>query len=144
MTAPRGHEFVDHTADLGIRAWGASLGIAFAEAARGLFEYMIDVTAAHPTGEAVFESEADSAERLLHRFLDELLFVHQRDLVVFCDFDVHVERAAADAWRLRAAVAGEAFDEARHGHVHEVKAVTFHGLRVDAGPPSEVFLLVDV
>lgn len=141
--APRGHEFVEHTADLGIRAWGPDVGAAFAEAALGLFGNMVDLSRAEPKGEAVLELEADSPERLLYQFLDELLFRHQRDLLVFSGFDVTVS-GGEGAWRLRAVVRGEDLDAERHGHVHEVKAITYHELRVSLGPPAEAFVVVDI
>jgi SHS2 domain-containing protein len=40
MTMARGHALLEHTADVGIRAWGSDVAGAFAEAALGLAELM--------------------------------------------------------------------------------------------------------
>jgi SHS2 domain-containing protein len=45
--------------------------------------------------------------------------------------------------RLVADVQGEAYDAKRHGHVHEIKAITFHDLAVRRAPP-EVRVIVDI
>lgn len=141
-----GFEFVEHTADLGIRAWGPHLDDAFAHAARGLIEYMVDVDAAKSARAFEVTAEAANPERLLFAFLDEILFIHQTEIVVFTTFDVTIEAPASEGapWRLRATAHGEAFDAARHGHVHEIKAITYHGIRVIEGPPAEVFVVVDI
>lgn len=144
MERERGFEHVEHTADLGIRAWGPDTGAAFGEAARGLFAYMVKVEDASPDRDVLIDMMADSPERLLHTFLEDLLFRHQTELLVPSEFDVSVARMPSGAWRLGARVGAEPLDPERHGHVHEVKAVTFHGIRVKTGPPAETFVLVDI
>lgn len=143
MKGERGHEFVEHTADLGIRAWAPTLAGAFEEAARGLFEYMVDLSRAEARDDAAVDVRAESPERLLFTFLDELLFRHQTELLVFTEFAVDVARDG-DEWTARGVARGEPFDEARHGHIHEIKAMTYHDLRVREGPPAEAFMLVDI
>lgn len=136
----RGFEYFEHTADVGIRAWGPTLETAFAEAARGLVANMVDVADARVVGEAVLEVEAESRERLLFRFLEDVLYQFQTELWVLCE----VEVAFTGPTRLRATLRGEAYDPKRHGHVHEVKAITFHDLEVRDGPPPEVRVIVDI
>ena len=138
MSAPRGFAYFEHTADVGIRAWGPTLGDAFGAAAEGLVANMVDVAAATPVGEARLDVEADSVERLLHRFLEEVLFLFEtrRWVIVRARCDVR-------GTRLTATLEGEHYDAARHGHVHEVKAITMHELVVQADPP-EVRVIVDI
>lgn len=136
----RGFEFFEHTADVGIRAWGPSLEVAFAEAARGLVANMVDVSAARAVGEARLEVEAESVERLLFRFLEDVLFLFQTELWVVTDVEVTLPAPG----RLVARVHGEKYDAARHGHVHEIKAVTFHDLEVRLEPRPEVRVIVDI
>jgi SHS2 domain-containing protein len=136
----RGFEYFEHTADVGIRAWGPTLEAAFAEAARGLVANMVEVADARVVGEAVLEVEAESRERLLFRFLEDVLYQFQTELWVVSEADV--EFLAGN--RLRATLRGEAYDAARHGHVHEVKAITFHDLEVREGARPEVRVIVDI
>lgn len=134
-----GFEFFEHTADVGIRAWGPSLDVAFAQAARGLIAQMVDTSQARPVGEARIEVAGESVDRLLFAFLDEMLDLFYTRLWVVADVEVEL---AGDT-RLVATLRGEAYDAARHGHVHEVKAMTYHGLEVRRDPP-EVRVIVDI
>lgn len=135
----RGFDYFEHTADVGIRAWGPTLEDAFAAAAEGLVAYMVDVTAAREVGEARIEAEAESEARLLYRFLEEVLYLFETRRWVITSARVRVE-----GHRLDATLRGEAYDAARHGHVHEVKAITFHDLDVRRAPSPEVRVIVDI
>ncbi|HVL48891.1 MAG TPA: archease [Candidatus Thermoplasmatota archaeon] len=136
----RGFEHVDHTADLAIHAWGATLGEAFEEAARGLFAYMTEMETARPVGAFRFVLAETTPERLLHAWLETLLFHHQRDLLVFSRFRCDV---APDGLSLEGVAEGEAYAAERHGPIHEVKAVTYHDMRIVASPPR-VEVVVDI
>lgn len=132
-------EYFEHTADVGIRAWGPSLEVAFADAARGVVANMVDVADARAIGEARIDVDAENIERLLFKFLEEVLYLFQTRLWVITEADV---RILGDT-RLEAVLRGEAYDAARHGHVHEIKAMTYHGLVVQRAPP-EVRVIVDI
>ena len=136
----RGFEYFEHTADVGIRAWGPTLEVAFAEAAKGLVANMVEVAEARVVGEAVLEVEAESRERLLFRFLEDVLYQLQTELWVVSEVDVQFLAAG----KLRATLRGEAYDAKRHGHVHEIKAITFHDLEVREGPAPVVRVIVDI
>lgn len=136
---PTGFDFFEHTADVGIHAWGPTLEEAFARAAEGLVAYMVDVSGAKPVGEARIEVEGENAERLLFRLLDEVLDVLQSRLYVVTKARVRFEGPT----KLVATVEGEAWDAARHGHIHEIKAITFHEMVVRRDPP-DVRVIVDI
>jgi len=135
----RGHAYFEHTADVGIRAWGPTLGDAFAEAALGLVGNMVDLSQAKPVGEARLEVEAENVERLLFTFLDDVLDMFYARMWVLSRVDVALQGDT----RLVARLEGEAYDAARHGHVHEIKAMTYHGLKVQREPPL-VEVIVDI
>lgn len=134
----RGYAFFEHTADVGVRAWGPTLGEAFGQAALGLVAHMVDVSRAKAVGEAILEVEGGSAERLLFSFLEEVLYLFETELWVITEADVEILPG-----RLRATLRGEAYDAARHGHVHEIKAMTWHELAIQRDPP-EVRVIVDI
>ena len=135
----RGFEYFEHTADVGIRAWGPTLADAFAAAAEGVVANMIDAKEARVVGEAHLHMEADPPERLLHRFLEEVLFLVQTRGWIIARVSVTLSGA-----KLSATLEGETYDAARHGHMHEIKAITMHELAVRAGPPAEVSVIVDI
>lgn len=135
----RAFEYFEHTADVGMRAWGPTLAEAFAAAAEGLVANMVDAAAVRSVGEARLEVEADSIERLLHRFLEEVLFLVQTRGWIVARVAVEVTGT-----KLSATLEGETYDAKRHGHMHEVKAITMHELAVRAGPPAEVSVILDI
>lgn len=133
------YEYFEHTADIGIRAWGATLDEAFGQAAIGLVANMVDLSQAKPVGEVRIDLEAENVERLLFHFLDEVLDIFYARMWVFTDARVHLEGDT----RLSASLLGEAYEAERHGHVHEIKAMTYHGLQVQRSPP-EIKVIVDI
>lgn len=139
MRPARGFAYFEHTADVGIRAWGPTMGDAYAEAAKGLVANMVDVSQATAVGEARLEVEAENLERLLFHFLDDVLDLFYTRLWVITDADVRLEGET----RLVATLKGETYDAARHGHVHEIKAMTFHEMDIRRDPP-EVRVIVDI
>lgn len=133
------YETFEHTADLGIRARADSLSSLFCEAARALFAVILhDPVAVKPVETVTFQIEGKQADYLLVDWLNELLFAFESRGMLFSAFSVQV-----DAGGIRAIVQGEPFDDTRHQLEHEVKAITYHGLRVEqcgAGWLAEVIL----
>ncbi|MER3398777.1 MAG: hypothetical protein C4316_09685 [Chloroflexota bacterium] len=141
-----GFEFLDHTAEIGVRAWGRDLAEAFAEAARGMFAVMYETG---PVGETLVrevEVSAPDPEALLVEWLNSLLYLATVDHAVFGRFEVNIEPPKDGAeWRLRATAYGEPVDPARHSFGLEVKAATYHGLKVQSlDGRAEVQVILDV
>lgn len=120
------YEEIDHTADVGIRAYGSSANELFANAAEGLFSLIADLKSVKPIGEVEVRLTADDAPTLLLRWLSELLFVHETQHLLFSRFDADVSGTS-----LRGRARGEAIDKARHELKLLIKAVTRHRLLVD-------------
>src|SRR5947209_476454 len=121
------HETFDHTADLGLRVRAADLNTLFAEAGQALFSTIVDnLEAVAPTRSFEVRLPADDLEYLLFDWLKALLHHFDDEGVVCARFDVKVGEAG-----LSATVWGEPIDRARHELGHEVKAITYHGLRVE-------------
>jgi SHS2 domain-containing protein len=122
------HEWIDHTADVGLRVTTSSLNELFAEAGWALFELVVaNLSESHPTQERTIELAADDLETLLFDWLSELLFVFETEALVLSRFEVQVDETACT---LRARVQGQALSLDRHALGHEVKAVTYHQLSV--------------
>jgi SHS2 domain-containing protein len=129
-------ELLDHTADVGLRARGESLADLLAACAEGMFAILAEGEV-HDTRSVAIELEAGDAEELVHAWLRELLFRFEVERVVFGRFDVRL----ATPVRLQAICHGEPFDPERHEGRAEIKAVTYHGFRVEqdaAGWVAEV------
>ncbi len=121
------HELFEHTADLGLRATAPDLPSLFAEMAKCLLSAMVeDPAAVQPAQEVQIEIAGTDREYLLFDWLKELLLRFETDRMLFSAFAVQVNDAA-----LKAACRGETFDPARHMFAHEVKAITYHELKVE-------------
>ena len=141
MTADtRGFELVDHTADVGIRGWGGTLSELFAAMAEGLFHVIGDPESVQPVQRRRVQLRAESPEDLLHDWLDELNLLHQTHGELYGAFEV-----TTDGRELDAIVRGEPLDPARHDLRTEVKAVTWHDLRIERTDRGfEAYVLLDI
>jgi SHS2 domain-containing protein len=118
---------LEHPADIGFEAFGATCQDAFANAARALFHLMVDLNSVElRTGVAVQLEGADRPS-LLVNWLSELLYLHDTDGWLFSEFAV--ERL--DDHSLVAEAQGERYDRARHRVRLQVKAITYHQLRLE-------------
>jgi SHS2 domain-containing protein len=120
------YEFIEHTADIGIKAYGESVEESFANAALGMFNVMTDVSKVEPVGEYDVKVESDNLENLLVDWLGELLFLHETQDVLLSEFDVKIEDLS-----LTAKVRGETLDRKKHELKDDVKAITYHMLEVN-------------
>ncbi len=123
-------EWLDHASDIGFRASGATIDVAFCEAARALFSLMFDIETIRPRTEHVVRVAATSQRGLLVEWLSELLA--QRDLVdlIFSRFDVRVSGDNRSGFSAVGVASGEPFDPTRHVPETEVKGISYLGLEV--------------
>jgi len=121
------YETFDHTADLGLRVQAADLNTLFAEAAQGLFAMIVDdLMSIRCTDTQTLTIAGDDRELLLYDFLRELLYRFDAEHRLYRTFDVQVRDDG-----LSATISGERLEPERHELSHEVKAITYHGLRVE-------------
>jgi SHS2 domain-containing protein len=121
----RGHEIIEHTADVGLRVWAPTLDELFSEAALAMVALMGTPTSTEPRSEHL-ELEAADLEALFVDWLSEVLFLFEARELVPRDVRVRVSR---EPWRVAATIEGvSAVDLEQTGPA--VKAVTFHGLEV--------------
>jgi SHS2 domain-containing protein len=120
------YELFEHTADLGLRATAATLDELFAEAATALFSAIVeDLATVNPATSLRVDLSGTDREYLLFDWLKELLYRFDAEHLVFCRFEVSVrdDGLTGIAW-------GEPLDAERHVLSHEVKAITYHELKV--------------
>jgi len=120
------YHHIDHTADLGIKAFGDTLAELFENAAFGLFDSITNLEKVRPNSECSVEVQASDREALLVNWLSELnyLFLTRKEL--FKSFQVK----EIDDEHLTATVEGEQLNLDRHEIYTEIKAVTYHKLYV--------------
>ena len=144
---PKQHEYLDHTADIQLHAWGASLEEAFEQqvlAVMGLITEAETVQVDSPSAHRrQVSAEGHDVQSLLFNFLDEWLFQFNAELFV-CR-RVKITLFDRDNWRIESVGIGEPFELGRHPQGIEVKAITYSALRVteDVGR-TDVLVIVDV
>jgi SHS2 domain-containing protein len=135
------YETFEHTADLGLRVRAADLPELFADAARGLFSIIVtNLDTVRPLEEISLNLKGDVGELLFFDWLNELLYLYETRRMLFSEFDVRIGPAG-----LTATARGDPIDRERHLLDHEVKAITYHGLKLireTAGWLAEV--IVDI
>lgn len=136
----RDFEIINHTADVGIRAYGTNIGQAFANAARALFSLMAELD---NVGEVIYrdiELTAQDQESLLVEWLNELIYLFDVETIIFKRFEI----IEINNTRLKARGYGEKVDKSKHKLKTGVKAATYHMLRIDKGEGCQVQVLFDI
>jgi SHS2 domain-containing protein len=134
------YEFFEHTADLGLRVRAPDLEGLFVESARGLFAMIAEPPPTAASRRVELQVGGDRPDYLLFDWLSELLFVFDSQQLLLADFRVEIRSAD-----LRGSAQAEPLDPSRHRLLHEVKAITYHGLLVE--PTDEGWLaeiIVDI
>jgi SHS2 domain-containing protein len=122
------HEVFEHTADIGLRIQTATLEELFSEAAAGLFSLIIenfDEVRQTNAVEIELPRQGGAFDFLLFDWLNDLLYRFDAQRMLFAKFDVRFTDN-----QLRATAFGEPLEPARHRLEHEVKAITYHALKV--------------
>ena len=122
----RPYRVLDHTADIGIVVNGQDLRTLFEHAGHAFSHLLTDLRKVKPRVEKKVEIGSESLERMMVDWLSELLYLHDVENLLFKTFQV--ESIGKDG--LKARVAGEPFREGIHVIKTEIKAVTYHQIRV--------------
>jgi len=133
-------EILDHTADVGIIAYGADLSQAFANAARGLFSLITELDEVEEVLHRDIELTASDEESLLVEWLNELVYLFDTEGIIFKRFDI----IQLDNTYLKARSYGEKVDSSKHTLKTGVKAATYHMLEVDKNDGCRVQVLFDI
>ncbi len=119
-------QILDHTADVGILAEGETLGEVFVQAARGMFSVILRGGEVGEGQNRSIALEAPDVEALLVEWLNELLYLFDRDGLVMSRFQID----DIGCTFIKAHCYGEIFDEVRHQIGTGVKSATYHMLKV--------------
>ena len=138
------YEYLDHTADVQLHAWGASLEEAFAQCCVCMMGVITELHAVEVdlalSREVV--AEGHDLPSLLYNFLDEWLFAFNADLFV-CR-RMHVCAIDRENWRLRSCGVGERFRLGKHPQGTEVKAIAYSAMRITEQPERTDLVIVDI
>lgn len=122
------YEYIEHTADIAIKAYGTQLEQVFENAAKGMFAIMYETFDKQydTTVNVEVREKVDNKEQLLLDWLNELLFLSETKQMVFVDFKV----VSLNGSHLKAKAFGTAFDKKKHRYKTEIKSATYHMLEL--------------
>ncbi len=133
-------DILDHTADIGIVAYGKDLKEAFANTAYGMFSLMTDLRRVRGVLQQETNIQAEEQGSLLVNWLNELLYLFDTEHLLFKRFEV----GELSPTKLKATVYGEKIDLARHKLQMGVKAATYYMLKIDRDNGFKVQVIFDV
>ena len=135
------YEFLDHTADVLIRAFGNNISECFENAAKAMFDVITDNSKIKNIGQYNIKLKSPDLEQLLVDWLSELLFLNSTNNLVFGDFKLKLDDKNLN---LEAKIYGEKFNLNKHKNGIEIKAITYHMLKVNNKKPFSVQVLFDI
>jgi len=120
------YEVLEHTADTGFLVKAPSWERLYIDAALALTDTMVKLDTIADKETRHLSIKADNKESLMVKWLNEILFVFERDKflahrIVFDSFD---------GKSISATLSGEGYAPTKHGSVSEIKAVTYHQLEL--------------
>lgn len=137
-----GYHFLEHTADIKVKAYGKTLNEAFQEAARALFEIMTDTSKITPTIRRKIEIEAEDAQALLYEWLEEFIYLFDAEGLVFSEFSVESIQQTEGRYKLKGEAIGEEFNMEKHPQRTEIKAITYHEMKIKQAPDQTILEFV--
>jgi SHS2 domain-containing protein len=126
-----GHRLLEHTTDAYIEAWGPTLERAFAQAAEGFYETMLNLEKIDPIVEEHVKADGHDKKELLYNWLETLLLEFDIKEMVYASHDISIASDGPTLFKLRAKVRGEKYDRSKHGAKTEVKGVTYHLMTIE-------------
>ncbi len=142
-------DYLEHTADVYIVAYGSNLLELFGNAGLALFETMTDTRRLDSREARRVEAEGFDLESLLYRWLEELLTLYYSEGLMCREVTAEkivIENPVEPTYRIEGYCKGSVFDPDKHESRVEVKAVTYHQMRIVRGEDSrwKAYFVLDI
>jgi len=139
MRKSKRFELIEHTADMGLKAYGKDLAESFANAAYGMFSIIAELDNVKEKEKRHVDIKGDDKEGLLFEWLNSLLYYFDVEGLIFKRFDI-VEFGEN---QLKADCLGEKYNPKRHQLKTGIKSATYYMLEVDK-EKKQVQVIFDV
>jgi SHS2 domain-containing protein len=116
------YEAFEHTADIGLDAYGETLPALFINAARGMESLLVAPEQVHVVTSREIIVKGHDSISLLIAWLNELIFLFDTEYLLFRDFEI----ATLTDTTLTGTARGEHYDSQRHELGSAIKAATWH------------------
>jgi SHS2 domain-containing protein len=139
VTQQQRFEILEHTADIGVRAFGSTLAELFENAALGVQSLALDDSNVESREAYPISANGEDPESLMVNWLNEVIYFLDGRKVVMASLEIDNCTGTAISGKAH----GEPRDVLRHPPSLVVKAATYHQLRIDRaedGYIAEVYL----
>ena len=119
----------EHTADIGLHAYGETLPDLFVHAAQGMESLMVAPEQIRPDVCREVGAEGHDDISLLIAWLGQLIVLFDSEFLLFCDFVIDEMTPT----RVKGRAFGEPYDARRHDLSSAIKAVTWHEAAIERG-----------
>uniref|UniRef100_UPI00358F7913 protein archease isoform X1 n=2 Tax=Myxine glutinosa TaxID=7769 RepID=UPI00358F7913 len=137
-------EYLDHTADVQLHAWGSTLQEAFEQVTTAMFCYITDLAVVEPLHTVEIEAEGGDMMSLLYNFMDAWLFNFCAD-PFFVPREVKVISLDRVNFKIRSIGWGEEFNLDKHPQGTEVKAITYSAMQIhEEEETNDIFVIIDI
>ena len=116
------YEVFDHTADIGLHAYGETLPVLFRNAARGMENLLVPLEQVRVVTSREIIVKGHDPISLLIAWLNELIFLFDTEYLLFRDIEI----ATLTETALTGIARGEPYDSQRHDLSSAIKAATWH------------------
>jgi len=132
----------EHTADIGIEIESPTLSKAFEEISLSFSEIVTGGNLPKSEISKNVNLESDNLDSLLVDFMSYLIFLFDTDLFISGSADLQISKN--HNFSLGGILFGETYNQDRHGYGVEIKAISYHLLLVEEGPPANIRVILDL
>lgn len=137
------HRFLENIthADIAFEATGKTLSALFKSAAKAVIETMANPKTVKPVRKFEFIKKEDNVERLLFEFLEEIVYLKDKEAAVFHEITVTVNEKTLE---LKAKLTGDTVNPEKQELHQDVKAVTMHNYKVEKKNGWKTTIVLDI
>jgi len=114
--------------DFAFEASGNTIEELFESCAQACFSAMTELSGVDAVSDCPVNVSAENLDDLLFNFLAELIYLKDTEKIFFSEFDINIDVINVS---LNSVARGERIDYTKHDIKTDVKAVTYHNLKVE-------------
>ena len=134
-------EIFEHTADAGIRAESPTLSEAFNEISLAFTEIITGGNLPDNKNNFKVGIESANLDSLLVNYISHLIYLFDTENFLVSSAGITVK---TESCNISGTLEGDFYDESKHGYGVEIKAVSYHMLKISEGPPSKIVVILDL
>ena len=132
----------EHTADIGIEIESLTLAEAFEEVSLSFSEVITAGNLPKAVISKKVSLEAENLDSLLVDFMSYLIVLFDTDFFITGSSKLAISKKKK--FKLEGNLIGEIYNQDNHGYGVEIKAISYHQLLVNEGPPARIRVILDL